>query len=112
MVNTIEEQAKVFLKKRNHQRGSMLITINEALNGLIDFAKSTQEWISVEAEYPLTFESSLDWDGLRSEEIAFKDRDGNKYFGRFYSGTMDGFEFNDFTDSNFTIQDVTHWRYF
>ena len=112
MGKTIEEQAKSFLKKRNHQRGSMLITIDEALNGLIDFAKLTQEWISVETEYPFTFESSDDWDGLRSEEIAFKDRDGNKYFGKFYSGKMDGFVFNDFTDSNFTIPDVTHWRYF
>ena len=68
-------------------------------------------WIPIEEKYPICYESG-EWDGLRSEEIIFKCKNGDKYIGRLYSGFLDGSEYNDFTDiSSFIIPNVTEWRF-
>jgi len=102
MSKTIEEQAKDFLKLRNHQRGSMLITINEALNGLVDFAKLTQRWIPVEEELP-----PKEKDSDESEIVLIKE---TQDFGNFFLGWYDYHQKAWFMVYRLHRVKPTHWR--
>ena len=108
------EDAKKYLSSEGYGSGTNFSFGN--VSGLLAlFANESIEkrlrWIPIEEKYPICYESG-EWDGLRSEEIIFKCKNGDKYIGRFYSGFLDGSEYNDFTDiSSFIIPNVTEWRF-
>ena len=72
--------------------------------------KYAQRWISVEDELPIWYESG-DWDGLRSDFVLVKNKNGAWRKGRLYSGIMDGNKYSDWYDEyDFELDNITHWR--
>ena len=73
----------------------------------VEFA---QRWISVEDELPICYESG-DWDGLRSDFVLVKNKNGAWRKGRLYSGIIDGSKYSDWYDEyDFELDNITHWR--
>lgn len=69
-----------------------------------------QKWIDVNDELPICYESGK-WDGLRSDCYLVKDKKGQYYIGRLYSGILDGYKFNDWGDNDgFDLENITHWK--
>lgn len=108
-MKTIEEQAREIAKEFGYDS---YFGHGEHLSKAVKKGvKIAQRWIPVEEELPMSYESSTQWDGLRSEEITFEDKNGRKYYGRLYSGTLDGNLFNDFADNDgYTVDNVVKWR--
>lgn len=69
-----------------------------------------QHWIPIKERLPRCFESGS-WDGLRSEWCLVKNKEGDWFKARLYSGVMDGSEFNDWYDDDyFQLNNITHFR--
>ena len=73
-------------------------------------AAFAQRWIPVEEELPLAYISG-NWDGLKSDFVIVKFKNGDWTKAVLYSGTMDGSEFNDwYCEQDYQISNITHWR--
>jgi len=80
---------------------------NEGFNSGVELA---QRWIPIEKELPIAFESG-NFDGLRSEFVIGKFKNGDWTKCRVYSGFMDGFNFVDWVDEHdCEILDIVEWR--
>lgn len=76
-------------------------------NAGITFA---QQWIKVEDETPLAYETG-GWDGKRSDFVLAKNKWGNVYIARTYEGIIDGNKFCDFAEKDDTIlSHIVEWR--
>jgi hypothetical protein len=78
--------------------------------GFKDAVKFAQQWIPIEKELPLAYESGR-WDGLRSDFVLAKNKHGNWFKARAYQGIIDGHEFCDFCDeSDVVLSHIIEWR--
>lgn len=107
MSKTIEEKAKDFLKSRNHQRGSVLITINEALNGLVDFANEINKWTPVTEKFPIQV-------GDFSKDVQIKLENNLVLTGYIFCDekSNEWYFYDDYKIGHLCVVNVTHWRYF
>lgn len=75
----------------------------------VEFA---QQWISCEDELPIAYENG-DWTGERSDFVICQLKNDKYCIARLYSGKIDGFQFDDWVDSddNYLINNVViAWR--
>lgn len=79
-------------------------------NGFNAGIEFSQQWIKVEDETPLAFETG-EWDGKRSDFVLAKNKWGNVYTARTYEGIIDGNKFCDFAEKDDTIlSHIVEWR--
>lgn len=100
------------LLKETNPRGDFKHFIKMAVEyGFRHGYSAAQEWISVDDELPLAYKSG-EWDGLKSDEVMVKTKQGKHYIAVLYSGIMDGSQFNEFYESNcdFELNEITHWQ--
>lgn len=76
-----------------------------------DYLNKKSKWISVNDQTPNCFKSG-DWDGLKSEPLLVKDKDGICHIGEMYQGVLDGNKFADFyTLHGYELHDITYFQY-
>lgn len=76
-----------------------------------DYLNKKSKWISVDDEVPYCSISG-NWDGLKSEPVLTKDKDGKYQVGVMYKGVLDGNKFADFyTLDDYELHDITHFQY-
>jgi hypothetical protein len=105
-MKTIEEAVQDFIKeRRSNSRG---YPPSVWFKAGIEFA---QKWISVDDELPAGYESSVDWDGLRSDPVLVRNIKGEVFVAKAYINTHNDKYYCEFVDNmDYTIPDIVEWR--
>lgn len=104
-MKTIEEKLQSYIDlpiDEQHQQGFRV-----GFKKGIEFA---ERFIEVKDEIPLAYQSG-DWDGLRSDLVLAKNKNGKLFIARTYEGNINGNKFCDWADSkDWLLDDIVEWR--
>ena len=109
-MSNIQEKAEQYAREKHVRSATSGI---DKVNSAQDYTAGYNEakrWIPVGERLPLCYKIG-EFDGMKSEQILVKTKDGNCETAFCYSGMSGNNKFYDFYDSiDFEIKDVIEWR--